>query len=124
MTSLGVARHSPQRKSGPLSALRATLPKGESGDLFRRHCVPLSPKGKAVTSSVGCADTFPEGEGSDLSRRCAPLSPKGKADLFRRLRRHSPQRGERTSSVGWRRHLPQRGRLEKDYITGENYEFL
>ena len=36
---------------------------------------------EAGTSSVGYADTFPKGEGGDLSRRCAPLSPKGKAFL-------------------------------------------
>ena len=32
-----------------------------------------SPKGKAVTSSVGYADTFPKGEGSDLFRRVGTL---------------------------------------------------
>ena len=45
-----------------------------------------SPKGKAISSSVGNADTFPKGEGNNL---------------FRRQSRHLPQRGKAIiSSVG------------------------
>ena len=59
-----------EAREAPLSALRATLPEGES--CFRRLRDTL-PKGKAVTSSVGCADTFPEGEGGDRFRRVGTL---------------------------------------------------
>ena len=105
-----------------------------------RCCAPLSPKGKAETSSVGYAATFPKGEGSDLSRRCAPLSPKGKAvtssvgcaaTFPKREGRPLPAAVPTPSPKGkvylfrrLRRHLPQGGRFRKYYITGENYEFL
>ena len=59
-----------EAREAPLSALRATLPEGES--CFRR-LRDTFPRGKAVTSSVGCADTFPKGEGSDLFRRVGTL---------------------------------------------------
>ena len=55
-TSLGAARHSPRR-----------------GKLFSSAVPTPSPRGKAVTFSVGCADTFPEGEGSDLFCRVGTL---------------------------------------------------
>ena len=56
-------------RRGPLSALRATLPEGES--CFRR-----------------LRDTFPKGEGGDLFRRLRDTFPKGEGgDLFRRVGR-------------------------------------
>ena len=54
-------------RRGPLSALRATLPEGES--CFRR-----------------LRDTFPKGEGGDLFRRLRDTFPEGEGgDLFCRV---------------------------------------
>ena len=64
---------------------------------------------KAVTSSVGYADTFPKREGGDLFRRlCATLTEGKGSDLFRRLRATLPE-GE-SCFRRLRRHLPQGGK--------------
>ena len=67
-----------EAREDPLSALRATLPEGES---FSRSCATHSPKGgdlsrrlhrhlprRVITSFVACATPSPRGEGCDRFR--------------------------------------------------------
>ena len=80
-----------EAREDPLSALRATLPEGES--CFRR-----------------LRDTFPKGEGGDLFRRLRATLPEGES-CFRRLRRHLPRGGRRGPLLSVKLSLSPKGKV-------------